>query len=105
MYLFWVGKNALELAEEELGADFLVEVADAVCELFRGEPLDRLNENLCRGRSVLDRERSMYTRTDSLLGVRVEYTLVLRAFLLGWTSAMISKPVHTVCRPRALTHP
>ena len=83
MYLFWVGKNALEFAEEELGADFLVEVADAVRELFRGKPLDRLNENLCRERLIIHNKMSMHTRTDSLLGLRVKYTLELRAFLLG----------------------
>lgn len=43
--LLWGGNDALELAEEDLCADFWVEVFDLLSDLFWGELLDALDKN------------------------------------------------------------
>ena len=47
-YLLWVGQYRFELAQEHLRADVLVEVADLDSKLLGLEPLDGLNQDLCK---------------------------------------------------------
>ena len=82
VYLFGVGENWLQFAQEYLCAHLLVEVLDLQRDFFRLQPLDRLDENFyCLPYLAAVYIFRSHILTNTLLGLRIKDTLELGTFL------------------------
>ena len=86
--LLWIGEHRFQLAQEDLGADLLIEVSNADSKLLGLELLDSLNEDFCSGMSKSTSSTPLVSLTDALLGLGIEHRLELCTLLLRCTMSL-----------------